>query len=73
MSARLPLPAFPGPAGTPASPGRPRASQRLRRLAYGPPIWLAARVNEVFYEAAIRANRVQGWLVRHRDGQGRAR
>lgn len=26
----------------------------------------AAAVNEVCYEAAIKANRVQGWLVRHR-------
>jgi hypothetical protein len=27
----------------------------------------AAAANEFFYNMAIKANRVQGWLLRHRD------
>ncbi len=73
MSARLPLAVFPAPAGTPGTPRRQRAVQRVRYGLCSAAIALAAAVNEAAYNTAVRANRVQGWLVRRRDGRGEGR
>jgi len=45
---------------------------RIRRWVLTGLADLAAAVNELFYEAAIRANRVQWWLLAHRDGRPEA-
>jgi hypothetical protein len=61
--------AFAAPAGTPGRPAWQRAVQRARRAAYGAAIAAAAWVNDRAYNTAVRANRVQGWLVRRRDAR----
>lgn len=38
---------------------------KIRHLVFGELAVLAARVNEFSYEMAIRANRLQGWAMRH--------
>ena len=40
---------------------------KIRHVVFGELAVAAAAVNEFCYESAIRANRVQGWLIRHRD------
>ncbi len=40
---------------------------KIRTVVFGELAVAAAAVNEFCYNTAIRANRVQGWLLRHRD------
>ena len=39
---------------------------KIRRQVLGELAVAAAKVNNAAYELAIKANRVQGWLIRHR-------
>ncbi len=40
---------------------------KVRHVLFGESAVLAAAVNNACYELAIKANRVQGWLIQHRD------
>jgi len=40
---------------------------KVRTVLFGELAVAAAKMNELFYEAAIRMNRLQGWAIRHRD------
>ena len=44
-----------------------RGRARIRRLMFGELAVLADRLNELFYNLAIRFNKIAGWLLRHRD------
>lgn len=40
---------------------------KIRHVLFSRAAVLAARLNGAAYELAIKANRLQGWLLRHRD------
>jgi hypothetical protein len=42
---------------------------KIRTVLFGELAVLAARVNEFCYDAAVKANRLQGWAVRRRDAR----
>lgn len=42
---------------------------KIRHVFFGELAVAAAAVNEFCYSMAIRANRVQGWLIRQRDAR----
>jgi hypothetical protein len=42
---------------------------KVRTVLFGELAVAAAHVNEFCYNMAIRANRVQGWLIRQRDAR----
>ena len=42
---------------------------KIRHVVFGELAVAAAWVNERSYNMAIRANRVQGWLIRRRDAR----
>jgi hypothetical protein len=44
-------------------------SAKVRHVVFGELAVVAAKINNVAYELAIRANRVQGWLIRQRDAR----
>ena len=44
----------------------------IRHLVFGELAVAAAAVNNFCYEMAINFNRLQGWLIGHRDGRAGA-
>jgi len=42
---------------------------KVRTVVFGELAVAAAAVNNAAYEMAIKANRVQGWLLRQRDAR----
>jgi len=42
---------------------------KVRHVVFGELAVVAAKVNNAAYELAIKANRCQGWLIRHRDAR----
>lgn len=49
-----------------------RLPVKIRTVFFGELAVAAAALNELFYNLAIKFNRLQGWLVRQRDARPEA-